>query len=83
MMRLLRLLLFHTVKLFLTSVGLEIGIHGESGSGKSTLVDLLMGLLDPTGGKIIILEPSKPKNFPFKQLYNISKSFLPWSIFLS
>lgn len=32
----------------------KIGIIGETGSGKSTFIDLLMGLLDPTKGKIYI-----------------------------
>ena len=31
-----------------------IGIIGESGSGKTTFVDILLGLLKPTGGKIFI-----------------------------
>ena len=32
----------------------KIGISGKSGSGKSTLIDLLIGLLKPTNGKILI-----------------------------
>jgi ATP-binding cassette subfamily B protein len=34
--------------------GARIGIVGETGSGKSTLLDLLMGLLEPTGGAVLI-----------------------------
>lgn len=34
--------------------GERIGFIGSTGSGKSTLLDLLMGLLEPTGGKIIV-----------------------------
>ena len=30
-----------------------IGIYGESGSGKSTLANLIVGLIQPTSGKII------------------------------
>ena len=32
----------------------RLGIIGATGGGKSTFVDLLMGLLEPTGGKLII-----------------------------
>ena len=31
-----------------------VGLSGSSGSGKSTLADLIMGLINPTGGKIEI-----------------------------
>lgn len=34
--------------------GESIGIVGSSGSGKSTLVDLLIGILEPTEGKILV-----------------------------
>lgn len=36
--------------------GARIGFIGETGSGKSTLVDLFMGLLKPTSGRLLIDE---------------------------
>ena len=32
----------------------KIGITGQSGSGKSTFLDLVMGFLDPTSGRILV-----------------------------
>ena len=45
--------LFENVNLEINK-GDKIGILGESGSGKSTFIDLLIGFLEPTNGKIII-----------------------------
>ena len=35
-------------------IGERIGIIGSTGSGKSTMVDILMGLLTPTSGKLLV-----------------------------
>jgi ABC-type multidrug transport system fused ATPase/permease subunit len=39
---------------FIIKKGEKIGIYGESGSGKSTMVDLIIGLLNPSSGKILV-----------------------------
>lgn len=36
------------------SQGQTIGFVGESGAGKSTLVNVLLGLLEPTGGRVLV-----------------------------
>ena len=36
------------------SKGSRVGIIGTTGSGKSTLLDIVMGLLQPTGGELLI-----------------------------
>ena len=39
---------------FTINKGSFIGIRGESGQGKSTLVNIIMGILNPTRGKVLI-----------------------------
>ena len=39
-----------------------IGIKGKSGVGKSTLVKIILGLIEPTHGKIIIDNNINMKN---------------------
>jgi ATP-binding cassette, subfamily B, bacterial PglK len=60
--------------------GDKIGIYGESGSGKSTVVDLIVGLLDPTKGKILVDGKDIKKNK--KQWFEII-GYVPQNIFLN
>jgi ABC-type bacteriocin/lantibiotic exporter with double-glycine peptidase domain len=39
---------------FTINAGESVGFVGSSGAGKSTLVDLLLGLLEPTSGRIVV-----------------------------
>jgi ATP-binding cassette, subfamily B, bacterial PglK len=58
-----------------------VGIIGTTGAGKSTLVDILLGLLYPTGGEIYIDNKKLDQN-NMRQWQN-SIGYVPQSIFLS
>lgn len=58
----------------------KIGIIGKTGSGKSTFIDLIMGLLKPTSGKILIDENELDENF--KNTWQNQISHVPQSVFL-
>ena len=65
---------------FTINKGDFVGVSGETGSGKSTLLDLLLGLIDPTEGKIVIdkkLTLDECKNHWYSLI-----SHVPQSIFL-
>ena len=65
--------------------GERIGFIGSTGSGKSTAVDLIMGLLKPTSGRIFIdgidlHDSTKPK---LSSSWRASIAHVPQNIFLS
>ena len=43
--------------------GETLGIVGESGVGKTTFVNLLLGLLKPSGGKILLDQKEITNNY--------------------
>ncbi len=64
---------------FIINKGSRIGIIGESGSGKTTLVDLVLGLLSPTDGRIIIDgQTFYSNNYSLKNIM----SYIPQDIYL-
>ena len=58
----------------------KIGIVGRSGSGKSTLIDLILGLITPSNGKVIIneIEINRLSISTYRNLIG----FVPQNIFL-
>lgn len=63
-------------------IGTSIGIIGKTGEGKSTFLDLLMGLLKPTKGKIYIDNNDLYKNNNIL-FWRDTISHVPQDIFLS
>ena len=64
--------------------GEKIAIVGETGSGKSTVIDILMGLIKPTEGKLIVdgLDLTTTKNQEELCLWRNAISYVPQNIFL-
>ncbi len=65
--------------------GQRVAIIGKNGSGKSTLMDLLMGLLRPSKGKIFIndMDLNHHKNFELLKAWQSSIAHVPQIIYLS
>jgi len=61
--------------------GAKIGFVGSTGSGKSTALDLLMGLLEPTQGKILV--DGQPISHELKRAWQRTIAHVPQNIFLA
>ena len=61
--------------------GTKIGFIGSTGSGKSTIIDILMGLLEPTEGKILV--DGQPLNHELYRAWQSTIAHVPQSIFLA
>jgi ABC-type multidrug transport system fused ATPase/permease subunit len=64
--------------------GERIGLIGSTGSGKSTLVDLLMGLLVPSGGRLLVdgLDLHDPAHAERLAGWRAAVAHVPQSIYL-
>jgi ABC-type multidrug transport system fused ATPase/permease subunit len=64
--------------------GERVGIVGTTGSGKSTTVDLLMGLLEPSEGKVIVdgIDINNRNNLKFLNAWRRSIAHVPQNIYL-
>jgi ATP-binding cassette subfamily B protein len=60
--------------------GSRIGVAGTTGSGKSTLLDLLMGLLEPSSGRICV--DGRPLDAATRPRWQAALAHVPQSIFL-
>ena len=58
-----------------------VGLAGPTGSGKSTLVDLLMGLIEPSGGQILI--DDQPLSRELRRAWQANIAHVPQSIYLA
>ena len=56
------------------------GIKGESGSGKTTFIDLILGLLKPSSGKILINNTDLNRDIAFSGSY---ASYVPQEVYLT
>jgi ATP-binding cassette subfamily B protein len=63
------------------AAGEHVGIEGVTGSGKSTLLDLLMGLLEPTQGRILV--DGRPIDADTRRAWQASLAHVPQAVYLA
>ncbi|MES9905384.1 MAG: ABC transporter ATP-binding protein [Sedimenticola sp.] len=61
--------------------GARVGFVGSTGSGKSTVLDLVMGLLEPTHGRILV--DGQPVSHEYRRAWQRTVAHVPQSIFLA
>lgn len=65
---------------FTIPVGKSIGLVGPSGAGKSTIADVILGILTPTGGKVLY-DDMNVHEHPIK--WSRMLAYIPQAIFLA
>ncbi len=66
---------------FKIRAGSITGIVGSTGVGKSTLVDLILGLLEPTTGRVLV--DGVPLTTSIRRMWNNNIGYVPQHIFLT
>jgi len=61
--------------------GEALGIRGETGAGKSTLVDILLGLLEPTAGRLVV--DDQPVTRANRRAWQKNLAYVPQDIVLA
>lgn len=59
-----------------------LGIFGQSGEGKTTLIDMICGIIKPTGGKILIDNKYDISNLPYKKEWLNKIGYVTQDIYL-
>src|SRR5690606_2460541 len=61
--------------------GTHVGLAGRTGSGKSTLVDIVLGLLEPTSGRVLV--DGVPLDATTRRAWQANVAHVPQFIYLS
>ena len=65
---------------FLVERSQSVGIVGHTGSGKSTLIDILMGLLEPSAGRLCV--DGRPVDQELRRCWRSSVGYVPQAVYL-
>ncbi len=66
---------------FTISKGLKIGVVGHTGSGKTTMIDILLGLIEPTIGRVTV--DGKPLDQNSYKSFQQKIGYVPQNVYLN